>query len=137
MDSLWTLPYTLTSRSRINGEGINGVSFVNTNNQNIGGGYLGAANLLLNTVGQSNVCVTWTGGTLVPNNINYAIRLQYRVGGSGAFSDVLDTGNNPVEYVRNATAGHSQVLGPVGLPAAALNQPSTTASTGRMPASTL
>ena len=122
MDSTWTLPYSITSKSRINGEGTAGVSFVNTSNQNTGGGYLGAATLWVNTSGQSNVCITWTGGTLVPNTIVYAIRLQYRVGSSGTFVDVLDSSNNPVIYMRNATASHAQVLGPVGLPAVALNQ---------------
>jgi hypothetical protein len=45
--------------------------------------------------------------------------LQYRVGNSGAFIDVLDAVGNPVEYIRNATAGHSQTMGPVTLPVAA------------------
>jgi hypothetical protein len=124
MDSAWTLPYSLTSRSRINGEGLNGVSFINTSNQNVGGGYMGAATLWLNTLGQTNVCVTWTGGTVLPNVINYAIRLQYRVGGVGSFSDVLDGNSNPIEYLRNSTPGHTQLFGPISLPSAMLNQPS-------------
>lgn len=124
MDSLWTLPYNLTSRSRINGLGADGFSFINTSNPqtNSGAGYVGAAVLALNTLGKDNLRVTWTGGTVVPNDRVYAIRLQYRVGGSGAFSDVLDTHGNPVEYVRNSLTGHSAVLGPVTLPAAANNQ---------------
>jgi hypothetical protein len=125
MDSLWTLPYNLTNRSRINGLGADGFSFINTGNPqtNAGAGYVGAAVLALDTTGQQNIRVTWTGGTVVTNSRIYAIRLQYRLGDSGAFTDVLDPLNNPVEYVCNPQQGQATNIGPTTLPSAVTNQP--------------
>ena len=122
-DALWTLPYDRTNRSRINGLGPDGVAFVNTTEpQPDGGGYLGAAVLAIKTTGQTNIQVTWTGGTVAPNIRVYALRLQYRTNVTSAWSDVLDASGQPCEYVRNNAAGHSQVLSAT-LPAAANNQP--------------
>ncbi|TDB68088.1 CotH kinase family protein [Arundinibacter roseus] len=122
--------FDYSSRSRVNGLGADGVSFINTtsnNASNFNPGYpmgkVGGALLGISTLGQSEVKVQWVGGTVEPNNREYALRLQYRIGESGPFVDVLDGANQPVEYVRNATAGHSQVMGPVALPAAALDRP--------------
>jgi len=123
MDQPWSLPYNLTNRSRINGLGDDGFAFLNTGNaQEDGGGFLGTAVLALNTTGAEQVQVTWRGGTVTPNSRVYHIRLQYRVGGSGAFEDVLDEMGQPVEYMRNEEAGHSQLIGPVSLPASVLDR---------------
>jgi len=120
----WTLPYDRTSRSRIVGLGEDGVAFLNTSDpQADGGGYLGAAVLALKTTGLTNVQVVWRGGTVAPNSRFYAIRLQYRVGHTNAWTDLLDAAGQPVEYRRNAAAGHSSLIGPVPLPAVACNQP--------------
>ena len=118
LESAWTLPYNLTSRSRINGLGSAGVGFINTSSVQdaAGAGFLGSAVLALNTTGQSQVKVTWTGGTVTPNDRVYGIRLQYRLGASGSFIDVPGA----QEYVRS-TAGHSAVMDPVPLPEAAWN----------------
>jgi hypothetical protein len=78
--------------------------------------------LALNTQGAQDIRVTWTGGTVAPNVRDQGIRLQFRVGGGGDYLDVLDSGGNPVEYLRNAIAGHSSVIGPVTLPQAAEDQ---------------
>jgi hypothetical protein len=124
MASDWTQPYSLTSGSRINGLGTDGLAFINTGSvQPSGGGYLGAMILALNTLGQENVRVTWRGGTVTPNNRVQAIRLQYRLGVTDPFTDVLDSSDHPIEYVRVITPGHSLVLGPVVLPSAINNQP--------------
>lgn len=125
MDSVWTLPYNLDSRSRINGLGDDGFAFLNTSNpQNTpGAGYVGAAVLSLNTHGRRQVDVTWTGGTVTPNLRVYGLRLQYRLGSEGPFSDVLDANGNPVEYLRHSVAGHQQVIGPMRLPASLDDQP--------------
>lgn len=125
MDTPWPLAYNLPSQSRINGMGSQGVAFVNTGDVQAlpGAGFVGAAVVSLNTTGTQDIRVTWTGGTIAPNTRDYGIRLQYRVGTSGAYQDVLDSLGQPVEYVRNATANHSQVIGPVTLPIAAENQP--------------
>ena len=122
MDSLWTLPYSLTSRSRINGLDAQGIGFINTDNANVGGGFVGAALLALNTADQISASVTFTGGTVLSNTLVYAIRLQYRITNTSAFSDVL-SGGNPVEYVRSDTSGDAKAIGPISLPADALNQP--------------
>jgi hypothetical protein len=124
-DTPWTLPYNLTSRSRINGLDSDGFSFLNTGNaqEADGAGFLGAAVLALDTSERSNIQVTWTGGTVAPNSRAYGIRLQYRVGDTGPFEDVLDSVGGVVEYLRSNLAGHSMVLGPVTLPSDANDQP--------------
>ena len=110
-------PYQNASRTRINGLGVDGISFVNTGRMRD----LGGALLALDTTGQSQVSLRWMGGTLLRNSRVYAIRLQYRVGTSGTFLDLLDAGA-PVEYMVHDDA-HVQALGPIMLPPALLNQP--------------
>lgn len=114
----YTGAYNLSSGTRINGLGIDGFSFLNTSTN----GNLGAAVLALNTTGRVNIQVTWTGGTVATGAREYRIRLQYRIGTTGTFTDVL-IGGQPVEYVASSTAGHSQTFGPITLPAALENQP--------------
>lgn len=111
-------PYAATGRTRMNGLGNAGVAFINTGR----GRDLGGAVLACNTVGMSNATVSFTAGTVLPNIRVQAIRLQYRLGTTGAFTDVL-VGGQPVEYMRSATAGHNVVFGPLSLPAALLGQP--------------
>jgi len=118
MTADYTGAYNLTSGTRINGLGTDGFSFLNTATN----GNLGAAVLALNTTGRVNIQVTWTGGTVATGAREYRIRLQYRIGTSGSFTDVL-VGGQPVEYVASTTAGHSQTFGPITLPAAVENQP--------------
>lgn len=113
----YTGAYNATSGSRMNGLGENGFSW-----RNIGtAGDLGAAVLALNTTGLSNIYVSWTGGTVAidATTREYRIRLQYRIGTSGAFVDVP----GPVEYSSTPPAGHSQDFGPTLLPAVVDNQP--------------
>jgi len=88
-----------------------------------GGGYLGAALLGLDTRGASNVFVAWRAGTLIPNSRAYAIRLQFRVGLTNAFGDLLDFLGQPVEYLRHPIPGHSAMLGPFSLPPECREQP--------------
>lgn len=125
MDLPWTLPFNLTGRSRINGLGTPGIGFINTGSPQLtpGAGYVGAAVLALDTRGSQDIRVRWTGGTVDPNDRDYGIRLQYRIGNTTSFVDVPGPGGAPIEYVRSANAGHSAVLGPHSLPAAADNQP--------------
>jgi len=124
MDSYWTLAYNIASRSRINGQGTNGISFINTGDKvaQPNSGFVGSAIVALSTIGRRNVTVSFTAGTIIPNFRTYALRLQYRIGATGPFVDVLDAGQ-PVEYVRNATAGHTQDFGPIALPSSLDNQP--------------
>ncbi len=104
-------PYAAESRSRINGLEENGIAFINTGR----GRDVGAALLALDTTGVSDIDVSWTGETLLPNSRIYGIRLQYRIGMTGDWTDVFAAGE-PVEYVRSETAGDTARLGPVRLP---------------------
>ncbi|RYF75891.1 MAG: spore coat protein CotH [Cytophagaceae bacterium] len=117
--------YNLTSGTRINGLNANGISLINTGGGNPGypASALGGIVLALRTTGVNVAYVQWTGGTVTPNPRQYRIRLRYRVGDTGVFQDFLDGNNNPVEYLRNSLAGHSQVIGPVMLPATLLDKP--------------
>jgi len=124
LEAVWMLPYDRTNRSRIIGLGDAGFAFLNTSDPQLdGGGYLGAAVLALRTIGGHNIFLSWRGGTVAPNERVYGLRLQYRVGGTNAWRDVLDALGQPVEYVRNPIAGHSQTLGPIQLPLEANDQP--------------
>lgn len=112
----YTGAYNLTSGTRINGLGVDGISFVNTGTA----GNLGAAVVGLNTSGRSNILVDFTCGTLAQtdNNRVYNIRLQYRVG-NGTWTDVP----GPVEYTSASQAvGHTETFSGVQLPSACNNQ---------------
>lgn len=112
-------PYNNTRRTRLNGLGPGGISFINTGRDRD----LGGALLALDTTGQDHVQISWTGGTVEPNSRVYHLRLQYRTAIDQPFTDLLDEQSKPVEYVRDSSAGHSESLGPIALPAGALNQP--------------
>ena len=112
-------PYRLTRRTRLNGLGDQGISFINTGR----GRDLGAAVLAIDTRGLHGITVGWTAGTLAPNSRTYAIRLQYRLGPDQPFDDVPGQGGEPLEYMRSATADHTQVFHPLTLPADANNKP--------------
>ncbi|MFW5707895.1 MAG: CotH kinase family protein [Bacteroidota bacterium] len=111
-------PYNLTRRTRLNGLGAQGISFINTGRERD----LGAAVLAIDTREMEDITVAWTGGTVVPNARVYAIRLQYKIGPDGFFTDVVDEEGNVVEYQRSENAGHEQHFGPLLLPDAVNNQ---------------
>jgi hypothetical protein len=125
MNGFWALPYNLTSRSRVNGLGYDGISFINTGNAQEApdAGFLGSAILALDTRGKERIAVTWSAGTVLPNERTYGLRLQYRLSDSGAFTDVLDANSQPVEYLRHELAGHGRIIGPVILPPETENRP--------------
>lgn len=112
-------PYNASSRSRINGLGTTGISFINTGR----GRDVGAAVVALDTTGVDDIRLSFTAGTVAPNNRVYAIRLQSRVGLEGPWVDVLDDASQPIEYIRNANAGHIEQFGPLLLPASLEDQP--------------
>lgn len=118
--------YNLVSRTRLVGHGDDGFSFINTSNSDGNPGYpgnrLGAAILGLDTRGVDNVTVSWKGGTVQPNSRVYNLRLQYRIGNDGPFTDVKDQYGKPVEYFRNEQPGHIKQFDPVQLPAEAGNK---------------
>ncbi len=119
-DTLTTgYPYNNTRRSRINGLNDEGFSFINTGC----GRDLGGAVLALDTRNINNLYLSFLAGTVIPNSRIYAIRLQYRIGKSGDFADLLDESGNPIEYIKNETAGHTQQFGPIQLLADLIDEP--------------
>jgi hypothetical protein len=116
--SLIGFPYKLSGRTRINGLGEDGISFINTGRDRD----LGAAVLAIDTRGIEGITVSWTGGTVIPNARVYAIRLQYKIGPDGVFADLFDENGNVIEYLRSDVANHEYQFGPVELPSDADNQ---------------
>jgi hypothetical protein len=112
-------PYKASARTRINGLGEDGISFINTGR----GRDLGGALMALDTRGTTAVHISFTAGTVKPNLRPYALRLQYRMGTQGEFSDVLDAEGQAVEYVRHATAGHIREFADLELPSYLLGRP--------------
>ncbi len=106
METDWECPYNLDSRSRINGLGADGISFINTGQVQEDSvcpdaGYVGEAVLALRTINYKNIIVSWKAGLVSlsgMSNRQYCIRFQYRLGNSDAFIDLLDSSGNPVEY---------------------------------------
>lgn len=112
-------PYNNQYRTRLNGLGPDGISFINTGR----GRDLGGALVALDTTGTDTAFVSWTGGTIEPNSRIYRIRFQYRTSPDQPFTDVLDQDSTPIEYARNSVAGHAESFGPIALPSTALGQP--------------
>ncbi len=124
LGDLVTGKYNFTSKTRINGLGTNGISFINTGSANNGypEGKLGALVLALNTQNVNQAKLSFKVGTILPNSRSYAIRLQYRIGDLSPFQDFLDGNGQPVEYQRNLTAGNEQLFENLTLPTELLNQ---------------
>ncbi len=112
--------FDLSSRTRINGLNDEGIGFINTGNSegNIGypGTKLGGALLYLNTENMNRGFVQFTAGTITPGSRVYHLRLQYRLGEFGTWTDLPDSNGNPIEYQRNANFNHSEIIGPHPLP---------------------
>lgn len=93
-DTLWTLPYNLTSQSRIYGADDLGIGFVNTSAKAEGGGWVGAFELYINTSNASNVYVSWKTRTISPGERKYAIAFQYKTDNAASYSDCLNAYNS-------------------------------------------
>ncbi|MFN2394057.1 MAG: T9SS type A sorting domain-containing protein [Bacteroidales bacterium] len=109
-------PYNNTRRTRINGLGAGGVSFINTGRDRD----LGGALVALNTQGKDNLNLSFLAGTMLRNERLYAIRLQYRTGTEGSFQNLLNDGQI-VEYLASAD-GHMQTFEYIELPQELINQ---------------
>ncbi len=112
-------PYRNTRRTRINGLGGNGISFINTGR----GRDLGAAVLALNTKSLIQLNFDWKASTIISNSRNYAIRLEYRTGVDSYWKPIRDENGLVIEYPRNENPGHSHEFQNISLPEDALNQP--------------
>ncbi len=121
----WALPYNLESRSRIVGLDSDGLGFINTTNAQDapGAAYVGAAILALDTRGVRAAELEWTGGTVLPNNRVYHLRLQYRLESTGPFFDFTDPEGDPILYTRSAIAGDAQHISGIPLPEEMLGRP--------------
>lgn len=86
-------PYKNTQRTRINGLKDNGISFINTGTNRDLGGLL----IALDTRDVSFAFINWTAALLEPNDMKYAVRLQYRTDINQPFEDLL-VDNQAVEY---------------------------------------
>jgi len=129
----YSCAYNLSKRPRINGYRGKGIGLVSTSNSqyndcNSGTAeqkFMGSVVLALDASGRHNLRVQWKSETLVPGDGNgipsnprvWRLRLQYRIGGTGNFTDVP----GPVEFVSGLNAGDSIVLGPTLLPAVCNN----------------
>lgn len=111
-------PYNNTRRTRLGGLGEAGISFINTGR----GRDLGGALVALDTTNVLEATVSWTAGTLLANEREQAIRLQYRLGTDGPFRDITGEGGDPVEYRRNVDF-HVEHMPAAALPEDALGEP--------------
>ncbi len=115
----YTGVYNGSSGTRMTGQGSNGFAFLNTST----GDSLGEAVLALNTTGRINTSLTWTSGVItVSTGRIYGIRAQYRIGTSGAYTDLPNTATSQIEYVGGASIGSAN-FGPITLPSTCDNQP--------------
>jgi hypothetical protein len=105
-------PYRNSRRTRLNGLGEDGIAFINTGR----GRDLGGALVALNTSGLDEIQAQWLAGTLLQNERNYGLILQYRTGTTGNFTDL------PFTEYQSASDGDTQEKGPVLLPPQLLNQ---------------
>ncbi len=119
----YALAYNLSFScdSKINGQGTNGISFINTNpgNSGIGAGNIGESVVALNTSCRNNIQVSWHAGTLSNNGVPYKLRAQYRVGTTGSYTDLPNSSLSQIEYT---SPGGATNFGPITLPAACNNQ---------------
>ncbi|WP_374399730.1 beta strand repeat-containing protein [Flavobacterium sp.] len=109
-----TSNYTV-GNGKVVGNGTSGFYFDNT-----GGVGIGSAVLAINTTNRTAVQVAWTGRTIAVGPRQYGIRLQYRVGTSGAWTDANGTVTN-ILYTGGA-ASSSQVMPVITLPTVVENQ---------------
>ncbi|MBW6478271.1 MAG: T9SS type A sorting domain-containing protein [Bacteroidales bacterium] len=109
-------PYNNTRRTRINGLGAGGISFINTGRDRD----LGGALVAINTHEISNMIISFLAGTMLRNERLYAIRLQYRIGTEGNFMNLMHNGQI-VEYLASAD-GHMFTFENIELPQELLNQ---------------
>ena len=144
--SNYNCKYNLTSRNRIIGLDANGIAFQATSSAQYddcsgmvttadSDRFVGVAELALSTIGKTNVGVKWKGTVIFLGNGNgttdslgdtinrrqYTLRLQYRVGATGKYTDVTTAGK-PVEFNSIGKVNGSTANLAVTLPTACNNQ---------------
>ena len=138
----WLCGYNFISRSRVVGQGVDGVSFkrastqanICSNDTTTGAKHPGAAVLALNTTGRENIQVSWTGRMLSSFTYSssgtlqsriHALKLQYRTDTISSFVDVpgavrFDCNSDAVTY---KALGTSESIPAVTLPSSCNNLP--------------
>lgn len=125
--------YKKSKRSRINGLMNYGIGIVTTsssqyNDCNSGAAdsrFMGAVLLSLNASGRNNIKVSWESETVIPGDGSstepriWNLRLQYRVGESGLYTDMP----GPIEFISSISTGDSVQFSPATLPSECNNQP--------------
>ena len=121
----WNCVYNLPTGTRFIGKGVDGISMVNTgstatttcSNPTVAAVYPYAVVLALNTINRASLQITWTGGTVSTGARPYVLQLQYRIGTTNPFTDIISA-----TYTGAAT-GNSQAI-TSSLPIACENQAS-------------
>jgi hypothetical protein len=122
-DYVWGYNYTMTD-SRINGLGNDGIEFkqANTGHSSTTSGNLGEAVVSVNTSNRQDVQVSWKAALQTDAAVAYKLRGQYRIGNTGAYTDLPGT-TAAIEFNSSgATVGTPTNYGPITLPAACNNQ---------------
>ena len=94
--------YNLGSGNRFAGLGASGYALFNYSKAS---NTIGASVLGLNTIGRTNIIITWVSRTWAVGNA-YNIRLQYRISATSPWIDVP----GPIEYVYNGTSPNIQAF---------------------------
>jgi hypothetical protein len=119
--------YDLNSRTRINGLGDEGFSFINTGNADGNPGFpgtrLGGALLALDTRENEAVKLGFTAGTLFRNSRIYQLSLEYRTNPNDPFKPFKDSDGVPVVYSGDQQAGHSKRFEDIWFPDELINRP--------------
>jgi hypothetical protein len=115
-------PYRNESRTRINGLGNDGISFINTGRSRDVGGAI----IALDTRDVDNAILSFLAGTIQPNSRTYNLRAMYRyVNEQGDFTSWATFTNqfgSNVEYLRNPNVGHTQSYNAIEFPEAILGK---------------
>lgn len=124
---LYNCGYDLGSRPRFNGNGEEGFSFITTGNaqyNNCTSGaadsdrYVGSAVIGLNTSGVSFARISWLNRLVTEGAREFGVRLQYRLGDSGAYSDFAGS----PEYTSTGKVEGDTATTNFVLPSVVLNQ---------------
>jgi len=129
----WLCLYNITSRSRVNGLGTDGLSFLNTSNfQDTDvrcggaagdvGGYIAGTVVGLNTSSRQNIGVSYKASLLsqgdgIPAPRVYNLQLQYKIG-AGTWTNV----SSGLFSSNGLTTGDDQIFSNLSLPAECNNQ---------------
>jgi len=122
-DYVWGYNYSMAD-SRIIGLGASGIEFrqANTGHSSTSSGNLGEAVVSVNASNRQDVQVSWVAALNTNATVDHKLRAQYRIGNTGAYTDLPGTAANIEFNSTGATVGTPVSYGPITLPAACNNQ---------------